>query len=120
MKVLIVDDEIGVLQSMRYALDRDFDVQTATCATEGLGQLRSNQFDILILDVSMPDCDGIEMLTRVRAEWPDLPVLMLSADDERQHAARSAGANAWLAKPPDLVELRVTIQSLTDSSRGEN
>lgn len=115
--ILVVDDEIGVLQSMRFALDRDFGVLTATCATEAIELLRSKTVDVVLLDVLMPDHDGIETLEVIRSEWPTLPVLMMSALETRRESAKSKGANGWLVKPPDLEDLRSEIRSLVNEKQ---
>jgi two-component system chemotaxis response regulator CheY len=104
-RILIIDDAALVRTYYRAALEaRDFEVEEALNGLEGLEKLLSQSFDLVIVDVNMPQMDGITFLKALRSkELPlsSLPVLVTSTEAGPQDmaAARSAGANYYLVKP---------------------
>lgn len=78
-RILVIDDELGPRESFRMLLKDRYDVQTAASGAEGLARLAESPFDLVFLDVRMPDMDGVQVLRGVREQWPDLPVIMVTA-----------------------------------------
>ncbi|MDH3751939.1 MAG: response regulator transcription factor, partial [Gammaproteobacteria bacterium] len=72
----------------------DIAVQEAGTAREGLECLRRDDYDTLILDIGLPDRNGLDLLKSIHSEWPDLPVLILSMFDESQYGVRMIKAGA--------------------------
>ena len=102
-KVLLVDDHAVVRRGLRAVLEDELgnvEVQEAGTARAGLESLRQNQPDALILDIGLPDRNGLDLLKSIHSEWPDLPVLVLSMFDESQYGVRmiKAGASGYVAK----------------------
>ena len=102
-KVLLVDDHAVVRHGLRAVLEEemgDIAVQEAGTAKEGVECLRRDDFDALILDIGLPDRNGLDLLKSIRMEWPDLPVLILSMFDESQYGVRmiKAGAAGYVTK----------------------
>ena len=102
-KVLLVDDHAVVRHGLRAVLEEelgDIAVQEAGTAREGVECLRKDDFDALILDIGLPDRNGLDLLKSIRSEWPDLPVLILSMFDESQYGVRmiKAGAAGYVTK----------------------
>jgi two-component system, NarL family, invasion response regulator UvrY len=101
--VLIADDHAMLRSGLRHYLERDGAItaiaESATAA-ETLAQLRTTPFDLLILDINMPDRSGIDILRQVRTSHPDTRVLVLSGFAEKQYAVNvlRAGAAGYLAK----------------------
>lgn len=116
--ILIVDDDDDVRRTLRRVLERDGHA-VADCANgqAALSAVKLARPDLVITDVYMPEMDGIEFLTRLREEDPDLPVLavsggsLASADFVLEDASQ-LGANAVLAKPYDLNEMRAAVRDL--------
>jgi DNA-binding NtrC family response regulator len=108
MRILLVDDEVNLLLTMAAILRRaGHIVLTASCAQEALQALRKNSFDLMFLDVRMPEVNGLELLPQVLAIAPNLRVIMLTAfpNQETQARAASLGASGFLVKPLDPSRL---------------
>ena len=113
--VLLVDDEPGVLFTLREVLaDRGHRVLTAKNGTEALAQL--DEADAVLTDLSMPGMDGLELMAQIGSRDATLPVILLTAAG-LQHT-RGVGATAVLGKPFDLDELARLITLLLDGPRG--
>jgi two-component system chemotaxis response regulator CheY len=119
-KILLVDDSEVIRQQCSTALTQaGFSVVEATDGLDGLSCLEKEDFALVILDVNMPRMDGIEMLTRVRAEpkFASLPIVMLTT--EAHHAmiakAKLAGARGWMVKPIKPEHLVSTALKLTEN-----
>jgi two-component system, NtrC family, nitrogen regulation response regulator NtrX len=73
--VLVIDDEASIRQSLAGALkDEGYRVKTAASGAEGIEMLRSDRADLVLLDIWMPDMDGLETLKQIKVEWADLTV----------------------------------------------
>ena len=116
MKVLVVDDERAVRDSLRRALELEgYDVELAVDGADALLRLEANgQPDAVILDVLMPGVDGLEVCRRIRGKGNGVPVLMLTArtEVESRVAGLDAGADDYLPKPFALEELLARLRAL--------
>jgi two-component system, OmpR family, response regulator MprA len=115
MKILVVDDEPAVRESLRRALQLEgYDVDLAGDGEEALARLHANSVDALVLDVSMPQLDGLDTCRRLRGEGNSIPVLMLTARDEvtDRVAGLDAGADDYVVKPFALEELLARLRAL--------
>jgi DNA-binding NarL/FixJ family response regulator len=112
MRILIVDDHALVRRGMSYVVKEGFpdaDVSEAESAAAALVVLRAEKVDLALVDVRMPDLDGLELLRTVKAEWPDIPVIMLSPYENAPYVKRALadGASGYLLKdatPEDLSQ----------------
>ncbi|WP_354683877.1 response regulator transcription factor [Cupriavidus necator] len=98
IRVLIADDHAIVRSGLKQIIATTTDVVVAAEAADGgavLEQLRAAEIDLLLLDMTMPGVSGIDLIRRVRAEWPDLAILILSMHNEAQVASRALRAGAW-------------------------
>ena len=105
--VLLVEDEIPMRRFLRAALDaREYQLIEAGTARDGLAQAASRNPDLILLDLGLPDGDGIEVTRRLR-EWTTRPIIVLSArgQDADKIAALDAGADDYLTKPFSVGEL---------------
>ena len=119
--ILVVDDEPDVEVLFRQQFRRDlrsgrFTMEFAPSAPAALARAADIADPLLILilsDINMPGMSGLEMLPKVRAERPDVPVIMITAygDAETKRKALENGAEALLTKPIDFVSLRETIET---------
>jgi two-component system cell cycle response regulator len=117
-RVLIVDDVEANLRLLEARLRAEyFEVLTASSGAEGLRQAREKSPDIVLLDVRMPDLDGIEVCARLKAESDTrhIPVILVTALDQRaaRLAGLGAGADDFLTKPIDDVHLLARVKSLS-------
>lgn len=112
--VLVVDDEPQVLHALRRALEGEGDrVLTAATGTEAVDLAASQPPDLVVLDLWLPDLDGVEVVRRLRG-WLDVPILILSgdADEERKVSALDSGADDFLQKPFGFSELTARLRAL--------
>jgi two-component system, OmpR family, response regulator MprA len=114
-RVLVVDDEPAVRGALERALRLDaYDVALAADGREALDLLAAVQHDVVVLDLSMPHVDGLEVCRRLRAVGDRTPVLMLTARDavDDRVAGLDAGADDYLVKPFALKELKARLRAL--------
>lgn len=110
LKILIADDHAIVRQGLKQILDGTSDLRVTGEAADGweaLEKVRQEDWDMVLLDISMPGINGLDLIKRIKAEKPRLPVLILSMHNENQFALRAlkAGAAGYLTKEsaPDLL-----------------
>ncbi len=114
-RVLIVDDDQQIRSSLQRGLRLSgFDAVAVDGGTAAISHLAEQDVDAVVLDVTMPDLDGVEVCRRIRSAGLDVPVCMLSARDEVDDrvAGLKAGADDYLVKPFSLEELRLRLEAL--------
>jgi two-component system KDP operon response regulator KdpE len=110
--ILVIDDEPQIQRAIRTILtEKQFRVTTASTGEEGLTQAAANKPDLVILDLGLPDMDGVEVCMRLR-EWTQCPIIILSVrDSERDKvAALDKGADDYLTKPFGIEELLARVR----------
>ena len=115
MRILVVDDDLAVCRSIDRALRLEgYEVDTVASGGEALEVVASNSPDALVLDLQLPDLDGLAVCRRIREAGDDIPILMLTArhgiDDRVQ--GLDAGADDYLVKPFALEELLARLRAL--------
>jgi len=111
-RILVIDDELQIQRAIRTILtEKGFAVSTASRGEEGLTLAATNEPDLVILDLGLPDMDGVEVCTRLR-EWTQVPIIILSVrDSERDKvAALDKGADDYLTKPFGIEELLARVR----------
>ncbi len=120
-QVLVVDDEASVRNALERALRLEgFAVSTAAGGREALAAVAQRPPSVIVLDVTMPDVDGVSVVRRLRADGLDVPVCILSARDDvaDRVAGLQAGADDYLVKPFAIAELTARLHALL-RRRGE-
>ena len=122
MRVLIVDDHAVVRRGLRGLLSDEFQGAAfgeAADAAQALDQLRLAKWDIALLDLTLPGKSGLDLLKELKAEWPRLPVLVLSGHPEDQFAVRvlKAGAGGYMTKESAPEELAKAIRKILAGGR---
>lgn len=115
MNILVVEDDALLAAGLKTALKQaDYGVTHAPDGKFADGALRAYEFDLVILDLGLPDMDGLDVLKTIRERKVPTPVLVLTARDgvEQQVAALDAGADDYMEKPFDLRELEARIRAL--------
>ncbi|MCA1690301.1 MAG: response regulator transcription factor [Actinobacteria bacterium] len=121
-QILVVDDEPAVRQALARALSLErYGVALAADGFEALERLSAERFDVVVLDVSMPQISGLEVCRRLRAAGDRTPVLMLTARDgiDDRVAGLDAGADDYLVKPFALRELMARVRALLRRRRAD-
>jgi CheY-like chemotaxis protein len=121
VSILVVDDEPDVGELFRQQFRQEmrsgeYVLHFARSGNDALRQLQTGihpELIVILSDINMPGMDGLELLRRIKQEWPDVPVLMVTAygDDTRRRTATDFGAIDFLAKPVDFSQLK---QRLTE------
>ena len=122
MNLLLVEDDVDLALALsRVLCKRGFEVQTVGDGIDALSRLNKRQFDVVLLDLSIPGMDGLQLLTRLRGRGDKTPVLVLTARGGvgDRVSGLNAGADDYLAKPFDLDELEARILALLRRSQGE-
>ncbi len=102
-RILVVDDDVGARESLEAILEDDYSVISVDSGFKALERLNRENFDLVLLDVTMPDMDGIETLRRIKKSDNSIDVIMVSAIDRAQEATASiqTGAYDYITKPID-------------------
>jgi DNA-binding NtrC family response regulator len=109
--ILVIDDEISVRESLKVLLKKDYALLFASDGPEGLQRFQESAPDLVLLDLMLPQMNGINVLKKMREIHPETPVIMLTGTRTIKTAVEAikAGANDYLTKPFDLDELRLSI-----------
>ena len=115
MRLLVVEDTPDIAALLRMALEEEgYAVDTADTATEGFMLAQMNPYDGLVLDVMLPDGNGLDIARRLRKEGVKTPILMLTAQGQKADIVRGldAGADDYLVKPFAIDELKARVRAL--------
>ena len=112
-RVLVIDDDPSLLRAMKVGLKAGgHEVITATNGEQGISETAVSAPDVVILDLGLPDLDGLTVCRRIRL-WSDVPILVLSAIDteDRKVIALDSGADDYITKPFGMAELEARIRA---------
>ncbi|MFZ2152524.1 MAG: response regulator transcription factor [Microgenomates group bacterium] len=117
MQILIIEDEVKLAQSIKRGLEQSgYSVQMVHDGQEGLEEIEINhtEYDLVILDLNLPNLTGIEICQSVRSQDIKIPIIMLTARDtvEDKVAGLNSGADDYLVKPFSFIELLARVRSL--------
>jgi two-component system KDP operon response regulator KdpE len=112
MRVLVVDDERSIRRFLKASLGSQFAIFEATNGEEALAAVVADRPDVIILDLGLPDMDGVEVTRRLR-EWTQIPIIVISVREQEKDkiAALDAGADDYLTKPFGVGELMARLRA---------
>ena len=120
MKILVVDDEKTLVKGIKFNLENEgYQVECAYDGAAAVELARNDKFDLLILDVMMPEVDGLEVCMRIR-EFSNVPIIMLTAksEDADKLMGFECGADDYLTKPFNILELKARVRALLRRAAG--
>ncbi|MCC8123413.1 MAG: response regulator transcription factor [Oscillospiraceae bacterium] len=119
MKALVVEDDRVLSSNICESIKHVFDVEQAYDGRAGLQKILHNEYDVVIMDVMMPEMDGTAVVREVRENGNSVPILILTALDQVSDKVKGlkAGADDYLAKPFDLDELQARLEALVRRSK---
>jgi two-component system alkaline phosphatase synthesis response regulator PhoP len=120
IRILLVEDEENILKTIRLNLEMEgYDVIVAETGKQGLDQFRSGRFDLIILDIMLPEMDGLSLCRTIRMENKEVPVLFLTAKGSGEDKVQGLriGADDYLTKPFHLEEFLLRVQILIRQRR---
>ena len=119
-KILVVDDEKTLVKGIKFNLENEgYEVECAYDGAAALGLAREGRFDLIILDVMMPEMDGLEACMKIR-EFSNVPIIMLTAksEDADKLMGFESGADDYLTKPFNILELKARVRALLRRAAG--
>jgi len=119
-RILVIDDEKQIRRLLKVSLsEHGYEVEDASCAREGLAQAVTYKPDLVLLDLGLPDMDGLEVIRRLR-EWSKVPTIILSVREAESDkiAALDAGADDYVTKPFGMGELLARIRAALRHAAG--
>ena len=126
LSILIVDDEADVTELFRQRFRREvrqglYVLHFAYSGEEALAKLDNGirpELIVILSDINMPGMDGLSLLHEIKARWPDMPVMMVTAygDDERRRRANEYGAAEFITKPVDFDALKEQLRQLASGT----
>jgi len=117
MKILVVDDEDIVLESCQAVFELEgFEALLVPSADKALGAMKNNDFDLLLIDVKMPKKDGMYLMRKIKEQWPDIPIIVMSGyyTTETIQEAIRMGAATFIAKPFEPDELIKIVRQVIE------
>ncbi len=121
IRILLVDDNRYFLESLAFILDLEQDMEVVGTCEEGRGCLEVVERtapDVIILDLVLPDIDGLSLLEKIKGKYPDIPVIILSVYGEYHAQAFERGAYSYLVKGGNLEDLYETIRRAWQETAG--
>jgi two-component system KDP operon response regulator KdpE len=119
--ILVIDDDHSLLRALRLGLEAGgHEVVTAVDGEQGITQTALRSPDVVIVDIGLPDMDGLEVCRRIR-QWSDVPIIILSAtgSEDRKIAALDGGASDYVTKPFSMGELEARLRAVLRDRRVE-
>ncbi len=116
--ILVVDDDIAHRTMLRILLEWEYEISEADCGLIAIEKVQKTHFDLVLMDVRMPEISGVEALDKIKASNPEIPIIMMTAYSSNEVAAKALekGACGYLTKPFDFENLRQTIESAVKNS----
>jgi DNA-binding response OmpR family regulator len=121
-RILIVDDEPLLVKGLKYSLEQDgYLIESASDGREALNKYESQKYDLIILDLMLPEIDGLEVCQRIR-EKSDTPIIMLTAkgEDMNKILGLEYGADDYMTKPFNILELKARVKAILRRSATKN
>lgn len=120
-QILIVEDNQVLQKNITKSLNSNqLEVKNACCGKDALTILSADEIQMVLLDIGLPDYNGLDLLEEIRKSHPQIPVIIMTADSspENERRAKRLGVSAFFTKPVHLRTLKETIHTLQESVSG--
>jgi YesN/AraC family two-component response regulator len=113
-KIMICDDELGIRESLKLILDKDYEIIEATNGKECLENLKTNPVDLILMDIKMPKDSGLEILKKIKLINPAIKVIMVTGYKSVETATEAikAGASDYIVKPFASKDILETVKKI--------
>lgn len=114
--ILVIDDEenIRMLYQAELSYEEGYKVMTAESASEGLEILKNEKIDLVVLDIMMPEMDGLEMLEKIRTDYGNIPVILCTAYGTYKQDIKSMKADDYVMKSSNTTALKKSIRNILE------
>lgn len=118
-KILVVDDDDAIRDTLYELLSEEYLCQTAETAEKAFARLEADSYDVVLTDISMPGLSGLELLGHIRQKFPNTPVIMISGIGDQDHAQGliKLGAFDFLLKPFSLDVVEKSVQRAVEYNK---
>jgi DNA-binding NtrC family response regulator len=118
-RILVVDDDDTIRDTLYELLSEEYICQTAETAEKAFARLEADVYDVVLTDISMPGISGVELLGHIRQRFSDIPVIIISGIDDREHAQGliKLGAFDFLMKPFTLEKVETSVKRAVEYRR---
>lgn len=118
-RILVIDDEAPITFVVKAALEDKYDVETTTSVFSAFKYLSENKVDLVLLDIKMPQMNGLEALAKIKKKHPDIIVIMMSAYASMENVikAKRLGVYGFITKPFDVDYLRNNVNRVLSENR---
>jgi two-component system response regulator AtoC len=115
--ILIVDDEPSIRKAMSMILKTDYNILTAESGSDAFSKLDSHLPDLILMDIGLPDINGIDLLRKIKSEHPEITIVMITAVDKISTVVKALklGAYDYLVKPIESAELTLTVKNAIEN-----
>jgi DNA-binding response OmpR family regulator len=114
MRILLIEDDLDMSRTIQAGLDKDYVFESCRLGKDGENLVRTNEYDLLIVDLNLPDKNGESVCKNLREEGYTMPILILTGEFniQKKVSTLDSGADDYLTKPFDFAELKARIRSL--------
>lgn len=115
-KILLCDDEVGIRESLKLILEKDYDVLEATNGKECLESLKTNPVDLILMDIKMPKASGLDILKQIKSIDHKIKVVMVTGYKSVETASEAikAGASDYIVKPFASKDILETVRKILE------
>jgi DNA-binding NtrC family response regulator len=121
-RILIVDDDENIIKTLATILnDQDYSVDTATTGSEAISKTQKNQYDLMLIDIRLPDMEGVDLLNKINDTEPKIRKIIMTGFPTLQNAvtAVNKGADAYIIKPFNVEKMLGVIKEQIDGQKQE-
>jgi response regulator RpfG family c-di-GMP phosphodiesterase len=120
-RILIVDDEPSILQTLQQVLANSYEVEVAENGIQGIARLQEKEYDLLLTDLKMPEVDGVQLMEWAKRLYPDIEVIMITGFSDISLAVKIVrkGAYTYITKPFKLADIHLNVKRALEKRKAD-